>query len=50
MKRSTLFIAIFVTALVGLGVLRNRLSGDHPAAGTGPDTREVLKVGYLPVT
>lgn len=50
MKRSTVFIAVFVTALVGLGVLRNRLSGEHPAAGKGPDAREVLKVGYMPVT
>jgi hypothetical protein len=50
MKRTALLIAAFVTTLVGLGLLRARLGGDHPGAGTGQDAREVLKVGYLPVT
>ena len=50
MKRAALFSAVFVTALAGLGVFRARLGGGYPGAGGDTDKREVLKVGFLPVT
>jgi hypothetical protein len=41
-------VSLVVSLIVGLGVLRARLGGERP--GTGPDAREVLEVGFLPVT
>jgi hypothetical protein len=48
MNRVAWIAATVVLLIAGLGVLRGVLGGEHP--GAGPDAREVLTVGFLPVT
>ncbi len=48
MKRAIWIAAAVVSLIVGLGFLRARLAGERP--GTGPDARQRLQVGFLPVT
>lgn len=48
MKRAVWIAATVVSFIVGLGFLRARLAGE--SSGTGPDARQNLHVGFLPVT